>query len=211
MRLYPSSHLMTGEITVTLSEQTLSERTLSERTLSDRTLPDHGTGVVPNRLGDLFDTHHQRLYRLARRMSRSADDARDLVQETFLRAARSPQSIPNSGTGEEAWLVRVLVNICRDRWRQRATRQRLDALNGSIGPVRPPDPESALVARSVVQHALAALPPRRRAVVVMHELEGASVQAIAKSLGVAAVTVRWHLSRGREQLATVIRQQGTER
>lgn len=189
MRLHPFTQSMTGEITVAL--------------------PDHGTGVLPNRLGALFDAHHQRLYRLARRMSRNADDARDLVQDTFLRAARSPQSIP-VGQGEEAWLVRVLVNLCRDRWRQQATRQRLDALSGPPPQVAVPNPEAALVARSVVQRALAELAPRRRAVVVMHELEGMSVEAIARTLGVAAVTVRWHLSRGRLQLANVIRTQGKD-
>jgi RNA polymerase sigma-70 factor, ECF subfamily len=194
---------MTGEITVALSEQMLSEQALSEQTL-----PDHGTGVMPNRLGILFDAHHQRLYRLARRMSRNADDARDLVQDTFLRAARSPQSIPGTGSGEEAWLVRVLVNLCRDKWRQRATRQRLDALSEPIHPMQTADPEAAIVARSVVQHALAVLAPRRRAVIVMHELEGMSVETIAGMLGVAAVTVRWHLSRGRLQLAQVIKSQG---
>ena len=41
------------------------------------------------RLGLLFDTHYRRLYNLARRMTRSADEARDAVQDTFLRAARS--------------------------------------------------------------------------------------------------------------------------
>ncbi len=45
------------------------------------------------RVGALFDAHHQRLFKLARRLSRNSDDARDLVQETFLRAARSPASI----------------------------------------------------------------------------------------------------------------------
>ena len=47
------------------------------------------------RVGALFDLHHQRLFRIARRLSRSTEDARDLVQETFLRAARSPSLDPD--------------------------------------------------------------------------------------------------------------------
>src|SRR6476659_3691476 len=99
------------------------------------------------RVGALFDLHHQRLFRLARRLSGSAEDARDLVQETFLRAARSPESVPDGSSHEEAWLVRVLINICRDRWRQVAVRRfhhpALDAPQGAA------DPESALIARSL--------------------------------------------------------------
>ena len=82
---------------------------------------NHDAGAAADRLGVLFDAHHQRLYRLARRMSGSADEARDLVQDTFLRAARAPESVPWGASAEEAWLVRVLVNLCRDRWRQTAT------------------------------------------------------------------------------------------
>ncbi len=48
----------------------------------------------PARLASLFDVHHERLYRLARRLAPSKDDALDLVQETFLKAARSPNSGP---------------------------------------------------------------------------------------------------------------------
>src|SRR5215208_3826740 len=77
---------------------------------------------IAARVGALFDLHHPRLFRLARRLSRNADDARDVVQETFLRAARSPRSIPYGVSNEEAWLVRVLINICRDRWRQASVR-----------------------------------------------------------------------------------------
>ena len=46
------------------------------------------------RLASLFDVHHDRLYRLARRLAPSTDDALDLVQETFLKAARCPRTIP---------------------------------------------------------------------------------------------------------------------
>jgi DNA-directed RNA polymerase specialized sigma24 family protein len=42
----------------------------------------------------------------------------------------------------------------------------------------------------------------------MYELEGATIPAIAKSLGVTAVTVRWHLSVGRRELADLIRAEG---
>jgi RNA polymerase sigma factor (sigma-70 family) len=153
------------------------------------------------RLGQLFDTHHARLYSLARRMTRSADEARDAVQETFLRAARFPASIPEGPSQEEAWLVRVLINIRRDEWRKLAVRRRRE-------PVPPPidyrDVESALVARSTIWQALEALPPRRRAILVLYEIEGAAIPAIAAMLGIRAVTVRWHLSIGRRELARLI-------
>jgi RNA polymerase sigma-70 factor (ECF subfamily) len=156
----------------------------------------------PERLARLFDAHHGRLYSLARRMTPSADAARDVVQETFLRGARSPTSIPHGPSQEEAWLVRVLVNICRDDWRKQAVRRRhASELAAS------PDhhgTEAALIARSTVWRALAALPPRRRAVIVMYELEGTNIPAIAKLLGIHAVTVRWHLSVGRRELARLI-------
>jgi len=167
--------------------------------------------IAADRLGLLFDAHHQRLYRLARRLSQNAEDARDLVQDTFLRAARAPSSIPHQAPDDEAWLVRVLVNLCRDRWRQTATRRRLHQTVDAVGQAQSTNPESAVVARSVIWHALDALDPRRRAVLVMHELEGASAAVIAKTLGITAVTVRWHLSRGRRQLAAVIRGEGDAR
>jgi RNA polymerase sigma factor (sigma-70 family) len=156
------------------------------------------------RLGTLFDTHQQRLFRLARRLSGSSEDARDVVQETFLRAARSPGSVPYGAPNEEAWLVRVLINICRDRWRRLAV-QRNGAASGELDPTHQgADPEPALIARSLVQQALGQLVPKRRAILVMYELEGMPIPAIAKLLGVSAVTVRWHLSIGRREMAKIL-------
>jgi RNA polymerase sigma-70 factor, ECF subfamily len=159
-------------------------------------------------LGDLFETHHQRLYRLARRMVASSDEARDLVQDTFLRAARSPRAVPRAMPAEEAWLVRVLVNLCRDRWRRRGVERRFHerhraSMTGQRAH-RASTSEDALIAQTLIWRALRALPPRRRAVIVMHELDGLGVGDVARLLGIAAVTVRWHLSQGRRELARAI-------
>jgi RNA polymerase sigma factor (sigma-70 family) len=166
-------------------------------------LPVRMPGNPADRLAALFDAHHDRLYRLARRLAPNADDALDLVQETFLKAARSPTSVPLGLTSEEAWFVRVLINIRRDQWRKAAIRKRLDREvthstrmdNGQ---------EAALIARATVWGALDTLTPRRRAVVVMYELEGLTITAIASLLGISAITVRWHLSVGRRDLTRAL-------
>src|SRR5262245_13033428 len=156
------------------------------------------------RLAALFDAHYERLYRLARRLVPTADDALDLVQETYLKAARAPDSIPSGFTDEEAWLVRVLVNIRRDQWRRAAVRRRYrDETRPSIAAGT--DSEAAFVARAAVWSSLDILPPRRRAIVVMHELEGLTMNEIGTALGITAITVRWHLSRGRRDLARVLK------
>ncbi len=151
------------------------------------------------RLGELFDAHQARLYALAMRMSRDPEEARDLLQETFLRAARRPGSIPVAAKAAEAWLVQVLVNLSRDRWRRLKVRR-------EAGPVprwsidEPHDPEEVERAHQSVRDALATLKPRTRAIVVMHEIEGLSRKDIATQLGMREVTVRWHLSTGRTRL-----------
>jgi RNA polymerase sigma-70 factor (ECF subfamily) len=155
------------------------------------------------RLAHLFDTHHRRLYRLARRLSRTTEDAHDLVQETFLRAARAPQSIPDGASKEEAWLVRILINICRDGWRWSAVRSRALA-DGRLDASDATSPEPALLAKAMVQRALQSLAPRRRAILVLYELEGVPIKDIAAMLRVSAVTVRWHLSIGRREMAKAL-------
>jgi RNA polymerase sigma-70 factor (ECF subfamily) len=158
------------------------------------------------RLAGLFDAHHQRLYRLARRLSGRSDDARDLVQETFLRAARAPGSVPFGAASEEAWLVRVLINVCRDGWRKQQVRSRFNPVHAADSVPRPAsNQEAALVAHATIWRALCTLAPRRRAIIVLYELEGTGIPAIARLLGVSPVTVRWHLSLGRRELARIIR------
>jgi RNA polymerase sigma factor (sigma-70 family) len=149
----------------------------------------------------LFDTHHHRLFRLARRLSSTHDEASDLVQETFVRALRCQAGLPSDRQEQEAWLVTALVNLARDRGRRAAVRVRgagrFQAEPGG-------GPEAGYVARIAVARALERLDPRRRAVIVLYELDGEPVKRIATLLGIAPVTVRWHLARARKQLATLL-------
>jgi RNA polymerase sigma-70 factor (ECF subfamily) len=160
--------------------------------------------ATTDRLGRLFEAHRERLFRLACRLAADREEARDLVQETFLRAARHPSSLPDVEPGCEAWLVRALVNLCRDRHRRLVVRRReSDSLTRDARDAHDesPHPETAAVARATVRAALANLPPRRRAVVVLCEIEGVAVSEAARLLGVSEVTVRWHRMTARRQLA----------
>jgi RNA polymerase sigma-70 factor (ECF subfamily) len=157
--------------------------------------------MTSDRIGDLFDRHHQRLYGLARRLSSDREEAKDLVQEAFLRAARRPRAVPAEDHRAEAWLVRVVVNLCRDRYRRLAVRRRPDVVARIRSHSVPTSPEARAVARASVETALATLEPRRRAVIVLRELEGLSVAEVARILCMNPGTVRWHHSAGRKQLA----------
>ena len=168
---------------------------LTTRALLDMTGTD--------RLAELFDSHQNRLFHLALRLCSDREEARDLVQEAFLRAARQPGSVPEGEPGGEAWLVRTLVNLCRDRYRRLAVRSKA---RGELIRERQErsHPEETHVARATVQAALAHLAPRRRAAIVLHELEGRPVRDVARLLGVTEVTVRWHLLAARRELARML-------
>src|SRR6185295_13944043 len=106
---------------------------------------------------------------------------------------------PPARTRRATWSV----NIRRDQWRKAAIRHRAaSALREDLAVAS--DVESAVIARRLVWSALDQLEPRRRAIVVMHELEGMTAAAIAATLGLRRMTVHWHLSMGRKDLRRVL-------
>ena len=151
-----------------------------------------------DRLADLYDRHHERLFRFALRLSRDDDEAKDLLQEAFIRAASA--RVPSDTAAAGAWLVRVVLNLARDRWRRRRIREVLHL------PLREShDPRPALEAAATVRSAMASLPPRQRAVIALHYLEGEPVASIAATLRITQVTVRWHLAAARKRLQEILR------
>lgn len=161
------------------------------------------------RVHELFERHHARLFALALRMVREREDAKDLVQETYLRAARYEAKVPGGASAAEAWLVRVLINLVRDQSRRRKVRRGVQTLvtDNRLAQRKEPSKqnmESALVARHSVARALRELPVKRRAVVVMAYLEERTTAEIAELMGMQSVTVRWHLSLARRTLAAFL-------
>lgn len=152
----------------------------------------------------LVEGYVRRARAIAMRLMRNPEDADDLVQDAFLRVLQKIDSVdPERPFGP--WFFRVLVNTGLDTHRRRRTRQTED----ETSEVASDDPDPAeLTEQSEIrrrfQEALNRLPPRQRAIVWSFEVDGMTTKEIAESLGVAEVTVRWHLHQGRRTLRTAL-------
>lgn len=153
--------------------------------------------------------HAPALYRTAYRLVGRPEDAKDVVQETFLRAYRTFDNF-QPGTNEKAWLFTVLYSIVSNRWRaeRRAPEEvAVDDAEARFGRAlasRDLTAEEALLARldssAEVDAALGALPDGQRLAVLLVDVEDLSYEEAAAVLACPVGTVRSRLARGRRQL-----------
>ena len=151
------------------------------------------------------------LYGFAVRLARDPDDARDLVQESYLRAFRTFDNfVP--GTNARAWLFRILFSVFandrRKKGRQRVValaelephfdRVAMEAWRNGRGAARVVENVAAL------EEALACLPEEFRAVVLLIDVEGLTYGEAAEALQCPVGTVRSRLSRARRGLFAVL-------
>ena len=143
-------------------------------------------------------------YALAFRLTGNADDARDVCQEAYLRAYRGLRRFRGDARFT-TWLYRITAN-CASTQNGRRRRHRhveldddleLDDLSPGSDPVG--RAESASL-RDAVQTALAALPPRLRAVVVLRDIYDLSHEVIAAELGISVSAAKVRLHRARHRL-----------
>ena len=149
-------------------------------------------------LPQLFAAHRRLVWGLCYRMTGSAADADDLVQETFLRALERPPA--DSARDPRPWLVRVAINLSRDHLRARQRR-------GYTGPflaapidtshlpadeaLRPDTRYGALESLSFAfLAALESLTPRQRAVTVLCDVMGYAVREAALALQLSEANVK---------------------
>jgi RNA polymerase sigma-70 factor (ECF subfamily) len=151
----------------------------------------------PDALGD----HLDRLFRAARAMCRTREDAEDLVQETYLRVLARPRLLRSDD--ELAYLLRVLRNTFISR--HRAASRRPVAADADAESLDLPDRESMdpLVAAQTgeILAAIHALPAEFRDAVVAIDVAGLSYGEAAKALHVRRGTIASRLYRARDQVA----------
>jgi RNA polymerase sigma-70 factor (ECF subfamily) len=148
------------------------------------------------------------VYRVARRIAGSREDAEDLVQETYVRAFRNWRSY-EPRTNLRAWLLRILTNLNIDRGRrsQRAPdTQSLEEsdyfLYGKLDDQSESDVEKLVgqLSQDSIVDALAAVPHDFRDVVVLVDLSDFSYADAARILDIPIGTVMSRLHRGRRVL-----------
>lgn len=180
----------------------------ADASLVQRTL--RGETAAFNTLVVRYQRH---VYNLAYRMIGNADDAGDLVQETFLRAYGALASFRQDASFL-TWLYKITSNLCIDLMRSRRAKNAL-SLDAELEDGREPaaferetSPEEIVVRGAVgdiVHRAVMNLPERYRRVVVMRHLQAMSIEEIADTLNLPSGTVKTHLFRAREMLRDRLR------
>ncbi len=145
-------------------------------------------------LAEIYRAYAERVYRLAYRLTRSVQDAQDIVQDLFLGL---PEALgPYRGGGSfHAWLRTATVRVALYRIRCRQRRREV-AFEPDWLPGRTPGHGT----RIDLESAIDALPERLRVVVVLKEIEGFSHTEIGELLGITAAASAMRLMRAREQL-----------
>lgn len=139
-----------------------------------------------------------RVLRAVSLVAESEEDARDCVQEAFIRAASRWPAL-RSDTAE-AWVRRVAFNLAFDSHRRRGVRRRLAfRVVADQRPVPAPSEQAMDVARVLRQ-----LPRPQQEVIVLHHLLDMSVQDVARELDRPESTVKAQLVRGRARLAELL-------
>lgn len=165
-------------------------------------------------LEDVFTAHERFLWGLCYRMTGNAADADDLVQETFVRAIKTPPA--HTDEPWRPWLVRVAINLSRDLLRRRK-RQRYEGTwlpspieTDEAPPAYDPPDESGNPATryDLIESvsyafllALEALTPTQRAVLLLRDVFDYSVNETAQALAMSEANVKTTLHRARKAIA----------
>lgn len=149
----------------------------------------------------LYRRHTPRLTRLAMNLASDCrTDLEDLVQDTWVRAAAGLARFQWRST-LLSWLSGILVNRVREAYRSEGKYEVME-LTEDLVASWPPPPEA--MDRRELERAIAALPPRARAVLVLHDVEGYTHEEIAGLLQIEPGTSKSQLCRARRAVVRTL-------
>ena len=157
---------------------------------------------------DLVRATYADTYTLAYRLTGHEEDARDVVQESYLRAYRGLKRFRGDAQFT-TWLYRITAN-CASTHLGKKNRRRTDALTddmqvADVDPERDPASRAdATLLRDRLEDALADLPPKLRAVVVLRDVYDLSHESIAAELGISESAAKVRLHRARKKLRETV-------
>ncbi len=147
--------------------------------------------------GRLVRRHQERAYAVARGIVLTHEDAEDVVQDAFLHAFKALDRFrPEQPFG--AWLHRIVANAALDLTRRRKVRDADELHDGHASAFR--DPAEGRDLRERLAAALAELPERQRAVLMLHDLEGYKHAEIGQMLNIPEGTARSDLHHARTRM-----------
>jgi RNA polymerase sigma-70 factor (ECF subfamily) len=152
--------------------------------------------------------HLDAAFRAARRFTRDEERARDLVQDTMVRAYRAFDSF-TPGTNGRAWLLAIVYSVFINGYhhqRRRPVTVSMEALEARFAErlLAAPDASRTTVSDEDVLAALDALPEEFRATVLLVDVDELTYEEAATALGCAVGTVRSRLHRARRLLAVAL-------
>ncbi len=178
----------------------------------DRELIRQAQGGDATAFRRLVERHQRRAFSIALGLVRDENDARELVQEAFLRVYRGLGSF-EGGSSFFTWLYRIVTNLAIDLMRKPGRRDaELSDNQGTDGEaadfplvsrIDGADPIDVMRRREIaerIQAALDALPPYHRGVILMREVEGMSYEEMAQAMGVSKGTIMSRLFHARQKL-----------
>ena len=158
----------------------------------------------------LVERHSRSVFRLAYRMTGSAEDAEDVVQETFVRAYRQLARF-EARSNFATWLYRIGFNCSIDHLRGRNNRETGHApevLDRLASPASGPTSEDLVFAGQIgarVQHALNGLSEQERAAFLMRHYHGCSIEEICRELGLKTNAAKHSIFRAVKKMRTELR------
>jgi RNA polymerase sigma-70 factor (ECF subfamily) len=156
----------------------------------------------------LADRHLAPILRYGTRLLGDAHEAEDVAQETFLRLWQHAASYEPRGSKASTWLYRIAHNLCVDRLRRRRDHADADAVELAASGDRASGELAHKELAEQLEAALAQLPERQRAAVVLVHHEGLSQNEAAQVLECGPEAVESLLARGRRGLRKLLARTG---